>query len=107
MCCIVRKVAKAIVENLWSKYVDGYFPRNSNLLHQKTREMEQEWQFPHAHAATDGSHIPLKCPPCGLAACKEFHDFKNFYSITVMAMVDAQYRLSGLVQGGLEIHIML
>ena len=89
VCCVVREVAKAIVENLWSKYVDGYFPTNSNVLHQKIREMEQEWQFSYAYVAIDGCHIPLKCPAGGLEACKEFHNFKNVYSITLMPMVDA------------------
>ena len=93
MCYVVREGARAISENLWSKYVDGNFPTNSNLLHQKIREMEQEWQLPYAYAAIDGCHIPLKCPPGGLEACKEFHNFKNFYSIILMAMVNAKYRL--------------
>ena len=62
VCCVGRKVAKSILENLWSQYVDGYFPTNSNVLYQKIREMEQEWQFPYSYAAIDGCHIPMKCP---------------------------------------------
>ena len=92
VCNIIREVTKAIVENLWREYVDAYFPSNNNLLVQKIREMEQEWQFPYAYSAIDGCHIPMKCPPGGQEACKEFHNFKNFYSIVLMAMVDARYR---------------
>ena len=34
----------------------------------------------------------MKCPPGGLVACKEYHNFKNFYSIVLMALVDSNYR---------------
>ena len=55
-------------------------------------EMDSQWQFPCCFGAIDGCHIPIKCPPGGLEACKEFHNFKNFYSIVLMGIVDAQYR---------------
>ena len=54
--------------------------------------MEELWQFPCCWAAIDGCHIPIKCPPGGLEACKEYHNFKNFYSIVLMGMVHARYR---------------
>ena len=54
--------------------------------------MEEFWQFPCCWTALDGCHIPMKCPPGGLQSCKEYHNFKNFYSIVLMAMVDSHYR---------------
>lgn len=36
--------------------------------------------------------IPIKCPAGGKIACKEYHNFKNFYSIVLMGMVDSHYR---------------
>ncbi|XP_067034836.1 uncharacterized protein [Acropora muricata] len=54
--------------------------------------MEEFWQFPCCWAAIDGCHIPMKCPPGGQEACKEYHNFKNFYSIVSMGMVDFHYR---------------
>ena len=65
VCNIVREVAKAIVENLWAEFVESNFPYDRDLLYQKVKEMEQEWQFPYAYAAIDGCHIPIKCPPGG------------------------------------------
>ncbi|CAH3159373.1 unnamed protein product, partial [Porites lobata] len=35
--------------------------------------------------------LPIKCPP-GNFSCKEYHNFKDFYSIVLMAMVDSNYR---------------
>ena len=56
-------------------------------------EMDKEWQFTYAFAAIDGCHISIKCPTGGPASAKEYHNFKNFYSIVMMAMVDAKYRI--------------
>ena len=54
--------------------------------------MEEMWQFPCCWAAIDGCHISIKCPPGGLESSKEYHNFKNFYSIVLMGMVDSHYR---------------
>lgn len=40
----------------------------------------------------DGCHIPCKCPKSGAEARKEYYNFKNFYSIVLVALVDAKYR---------------
>ncbi len=49
--------------------------------------MDEEWQSPSAYAAIDGGHIPICCLPGGAESTKEFHNFKNFYSIVLMAIV--------------------
>lgn len=54
--------------------------------------MEEFWQFPCCRAAIDGCHIPMKCPPGGLEACKEYHNLKNFYSVVLIAMIDSHHR---------------
>ena len=69
-------------------------PKSEIEFYQKISEMEQLWQFPCCWGAIDGCHIPIKCPPGGLQSCKEYHNFKNFYSIVLMAMVDAKYRFT-------------
>jgi hypothetical protein len=48
--------------------------------------MEERWQFPCCWAAIDGCHIPIKCPAGGGEAAKEYHNFKNFYSIVLMGL---------------------
>ena len=42
-------------------------------------------------AAIDGSHISIKCPPGGPEAMKQYHNFKNFYSVVLLALVEAKY----------------
>ena len=91
VCIIVREVTEAIVDHLWTDVVESHFPHDKEMLYEKVKEKEQEWQFPYAYAAVDGCHIPIKCPSGGQEAAKEYHNFKNLYSIVLMGMVDAKY----------------
>lgn len=52
--------------------------------------MEVMWQFPCCWGTADGCHIPIQCPPGGQEACKEYHNFKIFFSIIMMTIVDAK-----------------
>jgi hypothetical protein len=89
---IVDEVSQALVKYLWNDCVSLHMPDSPKAFKEKILDMEELWQFPCCWAAIDGCHIPLKCPPGGLEACKEYHNFKNFYSIVLMAMVDSNYR---------------
>ena len=53
--------------------------------------MDCEWQFPFAFSAIDGSHLSIKCPAGDGEAMKQYHNFKNFYSIVLLALVHAKY----------------
>ena len=92
ICTIVSEVSQAIVDCLWDQEVTRYMPNSEAELCKKIQEMEEAWQFPCCWSAVDGCHIPIKCPAGGLEASKEYHNFKNFYSVILMAMVDSNYR---------------
>lgn len=89
---IVIEVCEAIVCNLWDSGVSSLFPSTEKEMKEKIIDMEEMWQFPVCWAAVDGCHIPIKCPDGGCEAAKEYHNFKNFYSIVLMGLVDAKYR---------------
>ena len=89
---IVHEVSKVLVEYLWQEAISSNLPKCREDFEEKIVDMEEFWQFPCTWAALDGCHIPMKCPPGGLAACKEYHNFKNFFSIVLMALVDSNYR---------------
>ena len=55
-------------------------------------DMETLWQFHCCWGAIDGCHVSIQCPPEGPNASKEYHNFKNFYSIIMMAIVGAKDR---------------
>jgi len=89
---IVEEVSQVLVNHLWNDCVSIHLPDSTEAFKEKILDMEELWQFPCCWAAIDGCHIPIKCPPGGLESCKEFHNFKNFYCIVLMAMVDSKYR---------------
>ena len=90
--CIVQEVCEAIIKNLWNKSVKAHFPKNEGEFTDAMVKMEAMWQFPCCWGAVDGCHIPIRCPPGGPKACKEYHNFKNFFSVVMMAIVDARDR---------------
>ena len=91
-CIIASEVVKAIVDCLWGQHVTRYIPNSEAELCKKISEMEEAWQFPCCWSAVDGCNIPIMCPAGGLESCKEYRNFKNFYSVVLMAMVDSHYR---------------
>ena len=92
VCTIVNEVTKAIVENLWDECVTKHMPKTEEEFRNKMIDMEQLWQFLCCWSAVDGCHIPIKCPPGGPESRKEYYNFKNFYSVIMMGMVDSNYR---------------
>ena len=89
---IVKNVCQAIVELHWEDAVTKHFPKSDEEFCQALIDMKSEWQFKFASSTIDGSHIPIKYPSGGPEAIKEYHNFKKFYSVVLMALVDAKYR---------------
>ena len=89
---IVEEVSQVLVNHLWNDCVSVHLPDSTEAFKENILDMEELWQFPCCWAAIDGCHIPIKCPSGGLESCKEFHNFKNFYSIVLMAMVVSKDR---------------
>ena len=93
VCGIIIEVCQLMVENFWQEHVAKFWPDSEEKLQELMEVMDSEWQFTSAYGAIDGSHIPIHCPPGGAEAAKEYHNFKNFYSVVLMAIVDAKYRI--------------
>jgi hypothetical protein len=60
-------------EATWRKIADKFASRTN---------------FPNCLGAVDGKHIRLKKPNC---TGSEFINYKNFFSVVLMAVVDADY----------------
>ena len=89
---IVQEVCSAIVNRSWKPFVEKNMPKTLQEIKENMATFDELWQFPFSFGAVDGCHLPMKCPKGGLESAKEYHNFKNFYSIVVMAIVDARNR---------------
>ena len=92
---IVTDVCEAIIERLWKESVSYHFPKTIEEFQEKMLDTDQLWQFPCCWSAIDGCHLPISCPPGREQAKKEYHNFKNFYSLVLMGLVDAKYIYMG------------
>ena len=92
VCVIVTETCSAIINTLRDDTVKKYFPTSRDDFKESMAKFGEEWQFPYAFAAVDGSHLSIKCPKGGAQAMKQYFNFKSFYSIVLMALVDVEYR---------------
>ena len=61
-------------EDDWMEVAEGF----------KTR-----WNLPHACGALDGKHVAIRCPP---NSGSQYYNYKKFYSVVLMALVDSDYK---------------
>ena len=92
VCTIVSETCKVVADTVWNDTVKKHFPSSHEDFKHSMEKFGGEWQFPYAFLAVDGSHLPIKCPNGGAQAMKQYFNFKGFYSIVLMALVDAEYR---------------
>ena len=92
VCGIVEEVCDAMIRRLWQPCVGKNMPETLEELKDYMTSFDELWQFPCSFGAVDGCHIPVKCPKGGLESAKEYHNFKNFYSIVIMAIAGTPMR---------------
>ena len=65
------------------------FPATEDDWVELAKEYEDKWQFPNCFRAMNGKHIALFNPHYGGST---YFNYKGFYSIVLLALVDADYK---------------
>lgn len=84
---IVQETCKAIINVLGSAYLQT--PQTKEGWMSIVREYENRWQFPHCIGSIDGKHIRIIAPR---KSGSYFFNYKDFFSIVLLAVVSADYR---------------
>ncbi|XP_063960406.1 uncharacterized protein LOC135155411 [Lytechinus pictus] len=85
---LIPDVCQAIIEEDKGEMMKC--PTTPNEWRAISDQFMEKWNFPHTCGALDGKHVSCKCP-----------NYKGFYSVVLMALVDADYRFIWVDIGGM------
>ena len=86
MAQVVYDVSEAIWEVMSPIYMA---PPTENDWKQIEHRFSTRWNFPNCIGVLDGKHIMMRAPP---NSSSMFYNYKGFFSIILMALVDADYQ---------------
>ena len=91
----VPQVCQAILDEFLEEAVP--IPTTQEDWRRISEEFRRRWNVPHACGALDGKHVAIKRPA---HTGSQYYNYKGFFSIVLMGLVDANYRFIWADVGG-------
>ncbi len=91
----IVQVCQAIVQEFKNELITC--PTTAEEWSVIAREYQQRWNVPHACGALDGKHVAIRRPA---RSGSLYHNYKGFFSVVLMALVDANYKFLWIDCGG-------
>lgn len=92
---VVTEVCEAIVKEFSQEAMP--FPSSGDDWKDIADGFQRRWNFPHTLGALDGKHIAVTCPH---GSGSEYYNYKKYYSIVLLALVDSDYKFIWADVGG-------
>jgi hypothetical protein len=88
VCSVVHETCESIWKALHKQSFRKPSKRNWENI---AAEFENRWNFPHCIGALDGKHVRIQAPA---NTGSEYFNYKQFFSILLLAMCDADYKFT-------------
>jgi len=83
----IPEVCQALIDHLSDEFME--LPQEPEQWLDIAEQFYLKWNLPHCIGALDGKHVAIKCPK---KSGSLYYNYKQFFSIVLMALVDANYR---------------
>lgn len=94
----VGNIVKEVVGVIWDELHSTHMPIPTTEDFLKfAADFLQLWNFPNCVGAVDGKHVRVKCPK---NTGSMFYNYKQFFSVVLQAVADANYRFTIIDVGG-------
>ncbi|XP_071576421.1 uncharacterized protein [Temnothorax nylanderi] len=88
----VSKIVSETCDAIWDTLKDTVFVKpTADNWRRIADEFEEKWNFPNCIGAIDGKHMILQAPP---NSGSMYYNYKGTHSLILMAVADANYRIS-------------
>lgn len=94
ICKFIPLVCEAIVDAYAEEFLST--PDTPEEWLEIEEVFRKKWNMPHCLGAIDGKHVAIWCPP---KSGSEYFNYKSFFSIVLMAVVDGSYRFLNINVG--------
>ena len=102
--CVSRHTIAAFIPDVCQAILDNYVdevlecPTDAGDWLEISQQFETRWNLPHACGALDGKHIAMRKPTTSGSL---YRNYKKFFSIVLLALVDADYKFIWADVGGM------
>ena len=86
---ILKEVCSSIYDDLYPIYMKP--PSTEAEWRHIADDFKLLWDLPHCIGAIDGKHIGIDCPK---KSGSNYHNYKGFFSIVLLAVCDARYNFT-------------
>ena len=87
VCIFIPEVCQAVIDEYSSEVL--VCPTTPDGWKEVALGFQNRWNFPHVIGAIDGKHVAIRKP---MNSGSFYYNYKGFFSIVVLAVVDADYK---------------